>query len=1464
MSKQVDERVVEMRFDNNQFEKNVSTTMSTLDELKQKLHFDGASKGLENVNSAAKRVDMSGLASGVETVRAKFSALEVMGVTALANITNSAVNAGKRMISALTIDPVKTGFQEYETQLNAVQTILANTQSKGSTLKDVNKALDELNKYSDLTIYNFTEMTRNIGTFTAAGVDLDKSVSAIKGIANLAAVSGSSSQQASTAMYQLSQALASGTVHVQDWNSVISAGMGGQVFQDALKQTAKTMGKTIDESQSFRDSINDGWLTSDVLTKTLEQFTLAAEEGSEEWNNFKKSLMDEGYTEKQAEEILKMANTATDAATKVKTFSQLWGVMKEAAQSGWSKTWQLIIGDFEEAKSFLTPFAYFFTNLIGKISDARNNLLKGALGKRFTSLSKTISGIAKPIEQATETAKGAVKLVTDLGDIVDKVIIGNFGNGEERFEALTKAGYNYYNVQNKVNETLGNGSRYTEEQIAAQDKLLGTQSKAADAQNDLAKSDAERIEKLTELSDAELKSLGYTDKQIEALRGVKKEADKLGIPVQEFINKIDDLDGRSLIIESFKNIAKGLGAALNSIKDAWINVFPPKSMEEKQEGLYNIIAAFHKFSMAFKNFADEADKEGANANKLKRTFEGLFTIVKMVATLVGGPLKIAFKIITSILGAFNLNILDVTAYVGDAIVGFKKWMDSILDFPNIFKNIGNAAKSGYDAIRKWIDTLKESKNLPKDIADGIINGLGKAFDFVKSMFANLGTSIANGFNGAPGNLIKGFVNGIWGGMKTVGQVIVELGKTILEKFREVLGIHSPSTETYSDGQNYMIGFWNGLQSFASTIWDYIKAFGSKCADILGNIDWGQVFSAGMITSALLTARRFSQAAKSIAAPLQGVGNVLDSVSFVVKKSVKPIQKILKNSAKVVNNFAKVIKSFSKVLSATAFEINTRGIQNLAVSIGILVAAIVVLTYVDPAKLWASVAVVAALAGILVLLAIATEKMSKSAVTIDKNGAKVNGMGRSLLGIAASLLLVALAVKILGKMDYEQLAKGIYATILLAGIITGLIAATKLAGNGKRTEAAGKMIRSISITMLLMTAVVGILGKMDYEQLAKGIHATILLAGIITGLIAATKLAGNGKRTEAAGKMLLSVGAAILLMGLTVRILSGIRVESLAKGITAVTFLGGIITGLIAATRLAGNGRRTEAAAEMVLKLSLAIAILAGITVLLGFIPLANLAKGVIAVAILGGIMALMIASTKGAKKCVANLIVMTVAIGVMASAVAGLSMIKPQKLIPATLCLALVMGMFALMEKSAKSAKGSALTVAILAVVVAALGGVLWLLSGLPAESTIGAAISLSVLLLAMAGVIKILSEIGPKAFKALSGIIMLLAMVIPLLAFVGVLALMQNVKTSMSSLIALSALCYAMTGVIIILSQIGPKAFKALAGVIALTAMAIPLSAFVGVLNFMQNVQNALSSVIALSALCYTMTGVIKILSER
>lgn len=437
MSATIDERIVEMRFDNKHFESNVATTMSSLDKLKQGLNLKGATQGLEDIDRAAKKVDLSPISDSVDTIKLKFSPLYSFVDQIFRDMARSAEMYGKRIISAFTTDPIKQGFKEYETQINAVQTILSNTKSKGTTIDDVNGALDELNTYADKTIYNFTEMTRNIGTFTAAGVDLDTSVSAIKGIANLAAISGSSSQQASTAMYQLSQALSSGTVKLMDWNSVVNAGMGGQVFQDALKETARLHGVKIDEmikeQGSFRETLSEGWLTSKILTETLSKFTGDLNE---------EQLKSMGYTEEQIKNIMELGKDANDAATKVKTFTQLTDTLKEAAQSGWSQTWEIVFGDFYEARDLFTSVSDTIGGIIGKSAEARNEMLENwkALGGRqdiidsFKNTFDSVVSIITPIKDAFRdifppmTAERLSAITKGLKEFTSKLKLGDIGS----------------------------------------------------------------------------------------------------------------------------------------------------------------------------------------------------------------------------------------------------------------------------------------------------------------------------------------------------------------------------------------------------------------------------------------------------------------------------------------------------------------------------------------------------------------------------------------------------------------------------------------------------------------------------------------------------------------------------------------------------------------------------------------------------------------------------------------------------------------------------------------------------------------------------------------------------------------------------------------------------------------------------------------------------------------------------
>lgn len=380
MSNVVENKIVSMTFDNRGFVNGVKDTLAALGKLKESLRFQGAQTGIQEVAKATENMSRSFTepSRGISNLSAGFVAMSTVAITAIASVTSKVLDLGATLTKSLGLEGAMSGFREYEVNMNSIQTILSNTKFKGSTLTDVNAALDELNHYADQTIYNFSEMARNIGTFTAAGVDLEKSTSAIKGIANLAALSGSNAQQASSAMYQLSQAMASGTVKLMDWNSVVNAGMGGELFKNALFETGKAMGKFPgitapmkeweEAAGSFRDTLETGWLTADVLTTTL---------GAMAGDFTDAELAAQGFNAEQRKMMLEMGTMGQAAATEVKTFTQLISVTKEAIGSGWAESWRIIIGDFEQAKRLFSDVGGYISKVVGDSSQARNDMLRG-------------------------------------------------------------------------------------------------------------------------------------------------------------------------------------------------------------------------------------------------------------------------------------------------------------------------------------------------------------------------------------------------------------------------------------------------------------------------------------------------------------------------------------------------------------------------------------------------------------------------------------------------------------------------------------------------------------------------------------------------------------------------------------------------------------------------------------------------------------------------------------------------------------------------------------------------------------------------------------------------------------------------------------------------------------------------------------------------------------------------------
>lgn len=1392
MSETIDSKVVEMRFDNKDFEANTRITMSTLDKLKAKLHFPGASKGLEEIGDTAKRVDFSGMSSGVETVQAKLSAMQVVGITALQNITNAAMTAGKQLTDAITIDPVKDGFAEYETQMNAVQTILANTQKEGTNVETVNKALDELNTYADKTIYNFTEMTRNIGTFTAAGVKLDASVSAIKGIANLAAVSGSTSQQASTAMYQLSQALAAGKVQLMDWNSVVNAGMGGQVFQDALIRTSEhlqTGAKAAIEAQgSFRESLQDEWLTTDVLTQTLDQFATAADT-QEEYNAAIQKFVDQGYTQEQAKEMADMAKTAGDAATKVKTFTQLIDTLKEALGSGWTKTWQLIVGDFEEAKEVWTKVSDVLGGFINKASDARNAIVEAAMGNPYSDL-------AKNIQKVTDAT-------SDYKDIVDSVIRGNYGNGQPRFDKLASEGYDWARVQNLVNERLGCSFRYTEELTTSQEDLNKEQEKT--------------IESILKMSDAELKKNGLTKEDVKALKELQKQSEKTGIPITDLINNIDQLSGKELLHGSVANMGNALINLFTEIHNAWQEVFDPISAMT----LYNIIANMHRITSKFLKFTED------NGDKLTRTLAGLFALLDIIRQCLGGSLKFSIKAINAVLSVFGMNTLDLTADLGDLLVKFDKWLKKTDPFTQGFTKVGEGIKfiiEQFQKLKEYLDTIPEFQAFTAELDSFKESLKGLSFEDVLKRFekfvAYLENKLPKGMKNVGKNVISGFKNGLSSGKTEIPKILSNIGIRLLKAIKKVLGIHSSSKEMEKVGEYTLSGLWNGLTSGKDKIVDFFKNLGSDMLDKLQGVNWSSVIASGIGVGVVLGLKRLSDIVDKALSPAEGVGKVLSGAGEVLEESTKKVPKIL-------NNVAKVVKSFSKVLKAKAFKTRAEGVKDLAIAIAILAGSLFILSTINTDALHNAEEAMLILVGVLAVMTYVMDKLSSASASIGKGGVKIDGLKSGLAGLGIAILLMAESVKILGKLDKDEINQGMAsAGLLLTGImgIVGLYGALVKGEAAKNVDKMGKTVSKIGKTMLLIVGVIKLFSMLSPDEVNKGLEFAGVFTGFVIVLAAISYLAGDN--IDSLGKTIKSIVVSMGLMVGVVKLTSQLSPDDMTNGIKfAVAFLV-----FIAALELIGKflgGNSIDGLGKMLLSVSLSmlimIGILAGISVLLGLVDTEQLVKGVLAVALLGIIMTRMIRATQGANDVKGNVIAMAVAIGVMAAAVAALSLIDSTKLVVATACLGTLMGIFALMELAGSKASGSIVSLIAITAVVVVLAGVLYLLRDLPVKNSLAVAASLSILLLAMSVTLGLLSIVGAAALPGLVSLAVVTA-VVAALAFILYQLKDLDPDQALGMVKALSIFLLALSGCCVVLAVVGTVAVPALIGVAVLSALILAL----------------------------------------
>ena len=1142
MSTTVDQRVVEMRFDNKQFESNIQTSLSSIDKLKKSLNMDGATKGLENVEKASGKINLSGLQNAVETVNAKFSALEVMAVTALANITNSAVNAGKKIVSALTIDPIKTGFEEYETQINAVQTILANTSSKGTTLDQVNAALDELNHYADMTIYNFTEMTRNIGTFTAAGVDLDTSVSAIKGIANLAAVSGSNSQQASTAMYQLSQALAAGTVKLQDWNSVVNAGMGGQVFQDALKETARVHGIAIDsmiESEgSFRETLSEGWLTSDILTETLSKFTGDLNE---------EQLRTMGYTEEQIASIIKMGQTANDAATKVKTFTQLFDTLKEAAQSGWTQSWEIIVGDFEEAKELLTEMSDTFSAIINSSADARNSMLQGW---------KDLGGRTALIEAARNAFEGILSIIKPVKEAFREI-----------FPAMTAQ--QLYNIT----DALRNLTAHLKLSDTTSENLKRT-CKGLFAVLDIVK------QAFVAVAKGVGSLLGGTGDLAGSILSVTARFGDWLVKIDETIKKTDIFNKALQAMVSF--IKTGIAVTTDLIDKAVdaITEFANAIKQRYDTGGFAIIhSILERVQTRMSEVSDAADGmrsgfeiavaamgEALANSKILQVLQALWNGIKTIGAGVAKAMgTLASGLVEDISDINFSSVLDLinTGAIGAIAVGITKFVKNLGEAAETAKSFTDHIKDILDSVRSCFEAyqtkLKAGTLLKIASAIAVLVASIVVLSLIDS--AKLATAIT-ALTGLFAELLGSMAifTKISGDIKKAGKtVILMMGLSV-----SVLILASALKKISELSWNEIVKGLTGITVMSAVLTRVTKAI-SKDSKTIAKGAINLIFLATALKIMASACADLGQLSWSqLAKGLTGVGVLMAEISIFLNtakfsgKAVSTATGILILSAAI-----KVLASACKDFGSMQWDEIGKGLT----SIGILLTEIAVFTNLTGnAKHVISTGVaLIAIAGAMKIMASAVQDFGSmrwdeigrgltvmagalAEITLAVNLMPKNmvSTGVGLIAVAAALTILSNVLSTMGNFTWEEIAKGL---VTMGGALAELSIALNLM-SGTLAGSAALVVASAALAVIAPT--LSILGALSWEAIAKGLISlagafTIIgVAGAVLAPIIPSILALAGAFT------LIGVGVAATGAGL---LAVGIGLQALAIGITAIATAG---------------------------------------------------------------------------------------------------------------------------------------------------------------------------------------------------------------------------------------------------------------------------------------------------------------------
>lgn len=1066
MSQEIDERVVEMRFDNAQFERNTRQSIKTLNALNESLKLEGAEKSFEKIEDASAKVDFDKMQSALESLNSKFSAVEVMGVTALMRITNQAMDTGEKLVKSLSIDQVTSGWNKYAQKTASVQTIMNAT---GKSITKVNSYLDKLMWYSDETSYGFADMTQSLGQLTAAGGDIDKMIPMIMGIANATAYAGKGASEFQRVIYNLNQSYSQGYLNLMDWKSVELAGVATAELKQQIIDTGVELGKIKKGAVTvgtFGSTLSKKWADKTVMETAfgkLADFTMAIKEG-----------VDNGTYKNASEGIAALADQydeatvkAFKAAQEAKSFSEAIDATKDAVSSGWLETFEIIFGNYDIAKGFWTDLTDSLWDLFAAGKDSRNDLLSGAFDNGWTQMMKSgLSDVSDLLETGLYQGLSNVGVITD--EDVEKA--GSFGAAVG--EALKKGKLSTETLE-KALRGAGNG-----------------------------------FSKMLDLSDAELKKLGYTRKEVENISSkftkFFEKVDDGTLSISDFADKMTQTSGREHLFNGILNVLNDISAALQPMKDAFNDILGPTC-----EGIYKALTAFDEFTGKLQLSEDTADK-------VQRAFAGFFSVIKMGLSFLKGVGSGIATVFASLSPVGN-SLLTLAANIGDYFVKLEQSSNITGTFSEVLSTLSYILDKVAGGIQKVIDWIIELGTKTSVVFDPI-KAVGTWFenfisfitpklkwlaDKIGEIFEELGSGVSGAFGNLNTNAVWGFANagmiaGLVAGIKGFLAAFKDIGSTI----KDTVG---------------------GVTELLNKLGEAIAAWkNNKNAETLKTIATAVAILAGSLV--VLSMVKPERLAASVGAMILLFIELLAALA-IYDEITKKTKKVGKGTSSMVVMAAGVL---------------------------ILSSALKKIADIDSEKLVSSVIALGAVMAELVAAQIAISKWAP-------DGAK---HAMSMLVMAAAVRVLAGAIEQLGSLEWDEIVKGLVA---VGGLLAEVAAFSALSKFSELSvgKAAGILILAAALAVLEKS--VTAFSKMSLKQIGRGLAA---VGGLLAEIAAFSFLSSFADHILSTAVAMTILSGGLLILSNAMANLGGMSLEQIGAALAALG--GGLIEMGIALTLVKGS------------------------------------------------------------------------------------------------------------------------------------------------------------------------------------------------------------------------------------------------------------------------------------------------------